>query len=217
MRSSDEPLPLTFQVRPGRVIVRQGEPYPGAWIVRSGRLRMDVVDADGRRLTIDLLARGDLVGGPPGWVAEASVTAEIEAWLAPAGPAALRDGLARRAHRATWLACELAWGRVQDRVLARLQDLADRFGRPVPGGRWVRIPLTQEDIAALTGSTRETVNRAIGRIGERGLIGGGGDAFVLRGPRPATEAGADGPGSDRVSPRPGGSPASTSRSTGRAP
>jgi CRP/FNR family cyclic AMP-dependent transcriptional regulator len=217
VRSFDEPLPLTFEVRPGRVIVRQGEPYPGAWIVRSGRLRMDVVDTDGRRLTIDLLARGDLVGGPPGWVAEASVTAEIPTWLAPAGPAALRDGLARRAHRVTSLACELAWGRVQDRVLARLQDLADRFGRPVPGGRWVRIPLTQEDIAALTGSTRETVNRVIGRIGERGLIGGGGDAFVLRRPPPATEAGVDGPAPRRLSPRPAGSPASTSRSSGRPP
>lgn len=181
MRSIDEPLPLTFEVRPGRVVVRQGEAYPGAWIVRSGRLAMETVDPDGHRLAIDLLGRGDLVGGPPGWVAEASVAAVIQTWLAPAGPAALRDGLARRAHRTASLASALAWDRVVDRVAARLDDLADRFGRPVPGGRCIRFRLTQEDLAGLIGSSRETVNRALSELGREGRVSGGGrEPFVIR-------------------------------------
>ncbi|HET9672287.1 MAG TPA: Crp/Fnr family transcriptional regulator, partial [Actinomycetota bacterium] len=180
VRSVDEPLPLTFEIRPGRVVVLQGEPYPGAWIVRSGRFLMEAVDADGRRLWIDVLGQGDLVGGPPGREAEATVQALTEAWVAPAGPAALRDGLARRAHRAASLACALAWERVADRIAVRLTDLADRFGRPVPGGRCLRFPLTQEELAWLTGSNRETVNRALVKLRREGRVAGGGPTpFVV--------------------------------------
>jgi CRP-like cAMP-binding protein len=181
VRSIDEPLPLTFEIRPGRVVVEQGDAYPGAWIVRSGRLLMEAVDADGRRLAIDVLGRGDLVGGPPGWIAEATVRAWTEAWLAAAGPSALRDGLTRRAHRTASLAFALAWDPVPERVAARLHDLADRFGRPVPGGRSLRFPLTQEDLACLTGSNRETVNRALARLRRQGSVSGGGRRpFVVR-------------------------------------
>ena len=161
----------------------QGEVYPGAWVVRSGRLLMESVDPEGRRLAIDVLGRGDLVGGPPGWSSEATVRALTEAWLAPAGPAALRDGLARRAHRVASLASTLAWDPVAERITVRLDDLADRFGRPVPGGRCIRFPLTQDDLAGLTGSSRETVNRALARLRRQGRVAGGGDApFVIRAP-----------------------------------
>jgi CRP/FNR family transcriptional regulator, cyclic AMP receptor protein len=179
VRSADEPLPLTFEIRPGRDVVRQGEPYPGAWVVRSGRLLMHVVDPDGRRLALDVLGRGDLVGGPPGLIADASVRAMIQTWLAPAGPAALRDGLARRAHRTSALACALAWDQVAERVAGRLDDLAERFGRPVPGGRCVRLALTQDDIADLAGSTRESVNRALAELARRGRVTGRRGAYVV--------------------------------------
>jgi CRP/FNR family cyclic AMP-dependent transcriptional regulator len=180
VRPAEEPLPLTFEVRAGRVIVRQGEPYPGAWIVRSGRLLMETVDTEGRRLALDLLGRGDLVGGPPGWTADASVTAAIETWLAPAGPAAIREGLTLRAHRVTALACALAWDPVPDRVAARFDDLAERFGRPARDAVGVRIPLTQEEIASLTGSTRESVNRALATLRRRGRLLRVDDVFLVR-------------------------------------
>lgn len=173
----------------------QGELYPGAWVVRSGRLLMESVDPEGRRLAIDVLGRGDLVGGPPGWSSEATVRALTEACLAPAGPAALRDGLARRAHRAATLASTLAWDRVAERITARLEDLAERFGRPVPGGRCIRFPLTQDDLAGLTGSSRETVNRALAKLRRQGRVAGGGDApYVIRARGTGPPAAARAPG-----------------------
>jgi CRP-like cAMP-binding protein len=144
---------------------------------------MEAVDAEGRRLAIDVLGRDDLVGGPTGWMAEATVRAWTEAWLAPAGTGALRDGLARRAHRTASLAFALAWDPVTERVAARLLDLAARFGRPVPGGTALRFTLTQDDLAGLTGSNRETVNRALARLRREGAVSGGGsDPYVVRDP-----------------------------------
>jgi CRP-like cAMP-binding protein len=176
---------------------------------------MEAVDREGRRLALDILGRGDLVGGPPGWIAEASVRALTETSLAPAGPAALRDGLARRAHRTTTLACALAWDRVADRVSGRFDDLADRFGRPVPGGRCVRLDLTQDDVADLAGTTRESVNRALAELADHGRITGRREGYVVWRAPVGPEA-AEG-GRPPATPRPGGSRASTSCSTAPDP
>src|SRR6185503_16548304 len=99
---ADDPLPLMFDVHPGREVIFQGEPYPDAWVIRYGALLMEVVDADGHRLALDVLGPGDLVGGPSGWTADASVRAVVTSGLFAAGTTALRDGLARRARRASW-------------------------------------------------------------------------------------------------------------------
>lgn len=180
MRMANDPLPLLFDIHPGREVVRQGEPFPDAWVVRSGALLSEVVDADGHRLILDVLGPGDLVGGPETSTADDSVRALVPSGLIGAGPIAVRDGLVRRARRATWLACAIAWDRLADRVLVRLDDLAVRFGRPVPGGRRLELPLTQEHLAALTGSTRESVNRALSDLAAAGRVTRSAGRYVVR-------------------------------------
>ncbi len=180
MSVAGDPLPLLFDVHPGREIVRQGEPYPDAWVIRRGALLMEAIDVEGHRLVLDVLGPGDLVGGPAGWTADASIRALVTSGLFAAGPVAVRDGLARRARRASWLACSIAWDRVADRLLARLDDLAERFGRTAPGGKRLELPLTQEHLAGLTGATRESVNRALGELAGRGCIERTRGRYVVR-------------------------------------
>jgi CRP/FNR family cyclic AMP-dependent transcriptional regulator len=170
VKAAGDPLPLMFDVPAGREIVRQGEPYPDAWVVRSGALLMEMIDVEGHRLALDVLGPGDLVGGPTTWASDAAVRALVRSGLSVAGPIALRDGLARRARRASWLACSVAWDRIADRLAARLDDLAARFGRPAPGGRRLELPLTQEHLAGLTGATRESVNRALAELAAAGRV-----------------------------------------------
>ena len=50
-------------------------------------------------------------------------------------------------------------------------DLAARFGRPVPGGILIPITLRQDEIACMSATSRESANRAIGRLVELGRIG----------------------------------------------
>jgi len=180
-----EPLPLILDVQAGREIVRQGETYPDAWVVRSGALLMEMIDVEGHRLALDVLGPGDLVGGPASWTSDASVRALLPSGLSVAGPIALRDGLARRARRASWLACSVAWDRIVDRLVARMDDLAARFGRAVPGGSRLDLPLTQEHLAGLTGSTRESVNRALAELSTAGRVGRARGRYLVR---PASDA-----------------------------
>jgi CRP/FNR family cyclic AMP-dependent transcriptional regulator len=170
-----EPLPLAI-VRAGQTPVRQGELCPALWRVDAGLLRATLVRGDGRELTFDLLGPGELVGEPEGVPSAWTVVAERPCRLVPVAPADAAGPLAERAHRIASIAHQLAWDDVPTRIEARLHDLAARFGRPVPGGTLVPITLSQEAVASLAGTTRETANRAI-----RGLIGRGALATERRG------------------------------------
>ena len=59
---------------------------------------------------------------------------------------------------------------VRTRVARRLDDLADRFGRPVEDGRLILLPLTQDEIAAIAGTSRESANRALRSLVAAGTI-----------------------------------------------
>jgi CRP-like cAMP-binding protein len=153
-------LPLTFVIRAGSEPAKQGEPCEGLLVVRSGALLSSCVTDDGRRLG-ELLGPGDAVGGPDGIPSPVSVRALRVCRLRPALPHERPALLHSRTARAIALAHELAWLGVAERVERRLQETAARFGAPVAGGLGLGVRLTQEDVAELAGTTRESANRAI--------------------------------------------------------
>ena len=56
------------------------------------------------------------------------------------------------------------------RLAALLLDLAERHGRAVNGVIDLTMPLSQEELASLAGTSRATVTRAFGNWRKRGLI-----------------------------------------------
>jgi CRP/FNR family cyclic AMP-dependent transcriptional regulator len=166
---SHEPLPL-MPLRAGQTLVRQGERSPKLWRVRTGMLTAAAVGHDGRELTLDVLGPGDPVGEPAGELSALTVRAMRPSRLVPVAARDVEALLAARARRREALACDLAWLDVAERVARRLDDLAARFGRPVPGGTLIPFPLTQEALASLAGTSRESANRAIRRLVAFGTI-----------------------------------------------
>lgn len=167
----DRPLPLEIAIPPGRVVVRQGEPSGQLRVLTRGAMLMSAIEPDGRTLAIDVLGPGDTVG-EPGAASGVEIRALGSCRLrqAPGSPVAQMHLLERRLERLTRLACELAWLDVTDRVDRRLADLATRFGRPCPGGISVSLRLTQDDLAALCGTSRESANRALRALRECGRV-----------------------------------------------
>lgn len=164
-----EPLPLTV-LRTGGVLVAQGERCPGAWTVESGVLYAEVVDPEGRRMIVDVLGPGDLAGGVTGAPSAVTVRAVRPTRLRPCdGDRALRLAAGRDA-RVARLLVSVAYDDLTTRVDTRLADLAARFGRHVPGGVAIGFALPQEDLAAMTGSVRESVNRVVTKLIARGRV-----------------------------------------------
>ncbi|MGZ4110304.1 MAG: Crp/Fnr family transcriptional regulator [Actinomycetota bacterium] len=165
-----QPLPLTVVLRSGAILIRQGASGDGLWLVQSGALRTASVTDDGRELVLDVLGPGHGAGEPAGMTSPVTVRALRPCRLAPAGPHAAADLLASRAHRAAGLAADLAWLDVRSRVWRRLDDLSERFGRAVDGGRLILLPLTQDEVAAMAGTSRESANRALRALVADGTI-----------------------------------------------
>jgi CRP/FNR family transcriptional regulator, cyclic AMP receptor protein len=84
--------------------------------------------------------------------------------------AALLDRAARRAERLVVLQAIAHLTRVDDRLLALLWCLAERWGRVAPDGVLVSLRLSHRTLAAMVGARRPSVTTALGQLIARGAI-----------------------------------------------
>lgn len=92
---------------------------------------------------------------------------------AAAVPVVLGELAARGGRRADSLALLLATAQVRDvagRLLLVLWLLADRWGRRIPSGIALRLPLSQETLAALVSAKRTSVTAALKTLEVRGCV-----------------------------------------------
>ena len=87
----------------------------------------------------------------------------------PSVDAFLVNVLAEEVRRLSGLLVEALHVPVDTRVLRRLADLADAYRDPEATGP-TEVPLTQEDLASLAGTSRATVNRVVGEAERVGLV-----------------------------------------------
>ena len=74
---------------------------------------------------------------------------------------------------------DLVFMDVPARLAKTLRNLAARFGKPVEEGLQVPHDLTQEEMAQLVGSSRETVNKALMDFANRGWIAREGRTIII--------------------------------------
>ena len=90
--------------------------------------------------------------------------------------------LARRLRRTNDALSDLIFTDVPGRVAKQLLDLARRFGVQQEGSLRVDHGLTQEEIAQLAGSSRETINKALADFVQRGWIEQRGRTTIIHDP-----------------------------------
>lgn len=183
MNRPTQPLPLQI-VRPpgrrfeaGRLIFAQGEIVHSLHMVHAGMVRLVVHTLDGRTGVLEVLGAGDVFGetavlGPMPSPVEARAATECRVALVQRA-AWLPDVTERLAERLARASQSLSAALVLDapaRLERLLLDLADRHGTPVRGGVRIDLPLTQSELAAMIGVSRETVNRTVGGLVARGRL-----------------------------------------------
>ncbi len=77
---------------------------------------------------------------------------------------------------------------VEVRIAGALLEIADDFGVPVPTGTKIDLPLSQEDLAHLAGTSRESCSQAVAAFARGGLVVGGRLKGLVIADRPALEA-----------------------------
>jgi CRP-like cAMP-binding protein len=156
-------------------------------VISSGRLALSFLAAEDRERTIGILEEGDVLVRPmDNWAAvgpqvrcfaiEDSAARlvrreQLDTWMAEPALAAnvVRVLAAQVADRELAVAIALE-PRVERRLLLKLRQLAERWGRVTPDGIRLDLRLTHQELANMVGAVRESVTIALGRLASAGEI-----------------------------------------------
>jgi CRP/FNR family cyclic AMP-dependent transcriptional regulator len=171
----------------GQVILRQGEEGDSLFVIVVGRVRIYTLSPDGHELSMSIVDEGDffgemalLSGEPRSASAEAMEHTEVlvlqrrvfrdHLEANPCAALHVIETLSQRLRRTTETADELMSLNVPQRVARKLLELAERYGVKQENGILIDLDLSQEAIASLAGTTRESANRALSRLREQGVL-----------------------------------------------
>src|SRR5579875_956761 len=163
----------------GEMLMRAGQRADSALVVLSGLAKVHKLSSDGSEVVLGLSGPGDLLGEVSA-VRDATRSADVTALEPMEGAvitvAALR-GFISENPRAALALLELALARLHEgnarrlefatseslaRVASRLVELAERFGVVRQDGMIdVGLPITQEELASWSASSRESTARAL--------------------------------------------------------
>lgn len=168
----------------GEVICHEGDPGDTLHLIAKGRVAIRVATALGDTATLAVLGAGDFFG-ELALLEERPRSASVVALEKTETLALHRDDfdemarefpsvhaflvhvLGAQVRRLTGQVIDALYVPAEKRVLRRLGELARVYG---DGESEVVIPLTQEDLATMAGTSRATVNRVLGEAEKAGIV-----------------------------------------------
>ena len=182
----------------GAVIVGQDDPGDALFVLARGKVKVVLFGKQGREIILTMFkSPGDFFGEmsllddeprsatvvavePSALyvLSRAAFRAHVEAQ--PATALRVLQELSRRLRQADRVIGNLALLDVWGRVAGKLRELARADGVEAEDGVLIRDRPTQSEIAAMVGTSRETVSRAISEFTRRGFIQTSGKKMLLR-------------------------------------
>jgi CRP-like cAMP-binding protein len=173
--------------QPGEAVYHEGQAATHLFVVATGAIKTTRFSSDGRETLLDLLFPGDFLGTYPG---AAGTVYSDSAWAVlptclltlpkqefaailrrlPSVALAALEGVGRRLSRTEDAVHRLSGAPVDQRLAATLLLIADKVGQPWDGAVLLQVPLTRDDLAAMTGAVTETVSRVLSRWRREGLV-----------------------------------------------
>ena len=169
------------------IIFMEGEPGEGFHYIKSGKVKIAQMAADGREHIINILGPGEVFAevllfnrGPypaTSVALEDSVVGiiknnDLENVVAENSRIALHiiRVMSKKLIHAQMKIRTLALSDTVSRTAQVLVRLSRQYGQPVAGGVQIAIDMTRQDLANLVGTTRETVSRVLSSLKKDKII-----------------------------------------------
>jgi len=171
----------------GETMCVEGDPATHLFILLAGWVKVFSVTRDGQELLIALRGQGEFVGEVAGEatgyrtatlrtgtlvrsliVGHERFSSFLDAY--PGAGRAYRQVITQRWNETSAILINRAATTGAQRLAALLIDLAERYGVPAGNEVDIGMPLSQDELASLGGSSRATVTRALTNWRQRGLI-----------------------------------------------
>ena len=173
--------------KPGEVIFHRDDPGQVLYVIRSGKVKIYVTGPDGQDVSLAVFSPGDYFGelalldGQPR-SASAMAIEPVETFALqrtdfinavmhhPRIAVQVMHVLSRRLRQTDSMIEDLLFLDVHGRVAKKLLELAELHGVRTPEGIRIDLRLTQGDLAAMVGASRESVNKVIGYFTDKQFI-----------------------------------------------
>ena len=183
----------------GDSLVSAGDPAETLFVIVSGRVKLVADGPGGDELVVDVLGPGDYFGALP-LLGQAANEQRAEAITGgcilvtgtdqfgglvtrfPTVAVAVLEDVSDRLRSVQARLQQATSAPVEARLASTLLTLSARFGEDTDEGRTLGAPLSQEDLAALVGTTLETVNRILAAWRRKGWVSTGRLKLVIREP-----------------------------------
>lgn len=169
------------------VVFYQGDPGDTFYVILSGQVKVSVTSAEGQEAILVMLDEGESFGEfalldeqPRSATIEATLPTEVLAirkaefhrllHQSPDIAIGLLRVMTKRLRDTDQLVQDAAFLDVAERLAKKLLSLADSHGRHTEQGIVLEVQLTQQDVAAMIGATRESVNKQLGAFRDRGIV-----------------------------------------------
>lgn len=181
-------LALVRRYRKNMYIFMQGEPGDAIYFVKKGAIKLFQVLEDGREKILHFVREGEIFaevllfdGGPYPATAETLEDSEVgiirnadmEKLLSRHGEIAVKiiKVMSRRLRQAQEHIRDLALKGAYGRLASTLLQLARDYGTPRADGVTIELNLSQQELASLIGTSRETVARILSDFKRLGAVG----------------------------------------------
>ncbi|MBF6589987.1 MAG: Crp/Fnr family transcriptional regulator [Ktedonobacterales bacterium] len=173
--------------RPGEVIFHRDDPGQVLYIIRSGKVKIYITSPEGQEVVLAVFGPGDYFGelalldGQPRSAGAVAIDA-VEVYALqrndfisavnhhPRIAVQVMNVLSRRLRQTDSMIEDLLFLDVHGRVAKKLLELAELHGERTPEGIRIELRLTQSDLAALVGASRESVNKVMGYFVDKHFI-----------------------------------------------
>jgi CRP/FNR family transcriptional regulator, cyclic AMP receptor protein len=168
-------------------IVREGDPGSTFFILVKGSVSVCRIMPDGREMILAILKEGDFFGEMAMFdsslrSASIKTLTDVEVGAIryadflvllegnPRVGRSLVTALSDRLRAANALIAATTQQDIRARLASLLLNLATQFGEPVEGGIRISLRLTNQEMANMIATTRETVNRTLNRFWDEKLV-----------------------------------------------
>jgi CRP/FNR family transcriptional regulator, nitrogen oxide reductase regulator len=171
----------------GQAIYFEGDPAEYLYIVTTGKVKLLRNTSLGREVLLDILQNGEYFGN----IAALNEKGYTETAMAQTAGCILKissrnfetilvrhadvtrkvlEAVSKRLQESQELIKQLSAFSIDTRVASALVRLAGKLGERRPRGVLIQLPFSRQDLAAMTGTTVETVSRVMSHFSSEGLI-----------------------------------------------
>src|SRR5256885_2933034 len=173
--------------RNGEVIFHREDPGQVLYVIKEGKVKISLISPEGQEISLVVFGKGECFGefailDGLSRSADAIAMEKVECYTLqrsdfhkaimknPKIAIQVMEVLSKRLRSTDQMVEDLIFLDVYGRVAKKLLELADTHGTKVENGIRIDVRLTQQELASMVGSSRESVNKVMGYFTDKNFI-----------------------------------------------